>query len=142
MHLGSGPLNFLRLARFVEHNLFPVSRGTRWSGRPLLWSYATFCAQQPVFEALGRASCLPNSRFASVLVHFWHEACFPCLGGGTRVGDHLFSLETTFLSPADFLVRKLVSLVFEPHLLVSHHTTSLHSMWRPSNGAADHLFLG
>ena len=83
------------------------------------------------------ALCLPNSHFASVLVHFWHEPCFPCLRGGRRVGDHLFSLETAFSPLVDFLVGKLVFLVFGPHLRVSHHTTSLLSMWRPPFALAD-----
>ena len=81
----------------------------------------------------------PNPRFASVLVHFWHEPCFHCLKGGTRLGDHLFSWRPLLSPPAGFLVGKLVSLIFEPHLLVSHHTTSLHSVGRPSNGLADHF---
>ena len=85
--------------------MFPLSRGTLWLGRPFLRLHATFGAQQPIFEAPGRALCLPNSRFASVLVHFWHEPCFPCLGGGTRVGDHRFSLETTFPRQPIFLSR-------------------------------------
>ena len=54
--------------------------------------------------------------------------------------------ETTFsswspplYSPLGFLVRELVSLTFEPHLLVSHHTTGFLSVWRPLITLGDQL---
>ncbi|GMP63930.1 hypothetical protein CsSME_00025418 [Camellia sinensis var. sinensis] len=39
--LGSRPLNYLRLLRFLAHILFTPFRGTLWPGRPPSWSYAT-----------------------------------------------------------------------------------------------------
>ena len=122
VRLDSGPLNILRLARFLEHTLFPLSRGTLWSGRPLLWSYATFDARRLVFGAPGRASCLPNPRLASVFVCLGYKPYFPCLGSSTRVGDQLSPWKPLFSPPANFLVGKLVFLVFGPHFLVFHPT--------------------
>ena len=103
--LVSGPLNVLRLVWFWNDALLPLPRGTLWSGRSLLWLYTTFDARRLVFEVFGRVLCLSISRLAFVLVCFWYKPRFPCLEGGTRVEDHFFSLETTFLSASQFSGR-------------------------------------
>ena len=103
--LVSGLLNVLRLAWFLNHTLLPLPRGTLWFGRPLLWLHTTFGARRLVFEAFSRMLCLPITRLASALVCFWYKPCFLYLEGGTRVGDHFFSLETTFPSASQFSSR-------------------------------------
>ena len=56
VHLGSGPLNILRLARFLGHTLFPLSRGTLWPGDH-------FCGRTPLLVLNSQFSGHPAARF-------------------------------------------------------------------------------